>query len=67
MLDDGLQADERPIEDEAAEDEAERPDVLLTESARVLADAIDLLQGDAQLAARVKAFNVVAEAPKRIN
>jgi len=67
VLDDGLQADERPIEDEAAEDEAERPDVLLTESARVLADAIDLLQGDAQLAARVKAFNVVAEAPKRIN
>jgi len=67
VLDDGLQADERPIEDEAEEDESERPDVLLTESARVLSDAIDLLQGDAQLAARVKAFNVVAEAPKRIN
>jgi carboxyl-terminal processing protease len=67
VLDDGLQADERPIEDESQEEESERPDVLLTESARVLSDAIDLLQGDAQLAARVKAFNVVAEAPKRIN
>jgi carboxyl-terminal processing protease len=67
VLDDGLQADERPIEDDSGEDEPDQPDVLLTESARVLSDAIDLLQGDAQLAARVKAFTVVAEAPKRIN
>ena len=67
VLDDGLQADERPLEDDAEDEASDAPDVLLTESAHVLADAIGLLQGDAQLAARVKAFNVVAEAPKRIN
>lgn len=51
-LDDGLQADERPIE---AEDESadEKPDALVRETAHLLVDAIDLLRADSKLAARV--------------
>ena len=51
-LDDGLQADERPIE--ADEDSAdEKPDALIRETAHLLIDAIDLLRADSKLAARV--------------
>jgi carboxyl-terminal processing protease len=51
-LDDGLQADERPIE--ADEDSAEeKPDALVRETAHLLIDAIDLLRADSKLAARV--------------
>ncbi len=55
--DDGLQADERDVAaDAAAEREQERrPDALLRESAAILADAIDLLSRDRQLAGRVHA------------
>ena len=51
-LDDGLQADERPIdaEDESAD---EKPDALVRETAHLLVDAIDLLRADSKLAARV--------------
>ncbi len=59
--DDGLQADERAP---TAEDETDdKPDVLLTEAAAVLSDAIDMLTADRALAARVKAFTL-AEQPK---
>lgn len=51
-LDDGLQADERPIEaDEDSEDA--KPDALVRETAHLLIDAIDLLRADSKLAARV--------------
>ncbi|MFN3842765.1 MAG: carboxy terminal-processing peptidase [Rehaibacterium terrae] len=55
--DDGLQADERDVAaDAAAEREEERrPDALLRESAAILADAIELLSRDHQLASRVHA------------
>jgi len=60
--DDGLQADERaPVADQ---DDGDVPDVLLTEAAAVLADAIDVLSTDRALAARVKAFTL-AEQSKR--
>ncbi|MGY6520066.1 MAG: carboxy terminal-processing peptidase [Lysobacteraceae bacterium] len=49
--DDGLQADERAITED--DDEDERPDPLLRESVNILADAIELLGRDPQLAARV--------------
>ena len=53
--DDGLLASERELEDELAREKAEeeRPDVLLRETAAILADAIDLLTADKALAARV--------------
>jgi carboxyl-terminal processing protease len=52
QLDDGLQADERPIEaDDTVEDD--KPDALLRETAHLLIDAVDLLQADSKLAARV--------------
>jgi carboxyl-terminal processing protease len=51
-LDDGLQADERPIEADAVAAE-DAPDALLRETAHLLVDAIDLLRADAKLAARV--------------
>jgi carboxyl-terminal processing protease len=65
-LDDGLQADERAIEDD--EDTAERrgPDAPLDEAARVLADAIDLLSADTRLASKVKGFSI-ADAPRTVN
>lgn len=65
-LDDGLLSDERRAEDD--EDEAERtgPDAPLDESARILADAIDLLSADTRLASKVKAFEI-ADAPRTLN
>ncbi|MDZ4813934.1 MAG: carboxy terminal-processing peptidase [Pseudomonadota bacterium] len=56
--DDGLQANERRVVDDAAEtDEADLPNFLVKEAAHVLADAIDLLASDRRLAERVKSFN----------
>lgn len=53
--DDGLQADERDVAKQVAEDKAreERPDALVKESAAILVDAIDLLGKDEKLAASV--------------
>ena len=53
--DDGLQASERDIAEDAAREKAaeERPDPLLRESAAILADAIALLGNDRQLSAQV--------------
>jgi len=53
--DDGLQADERNIAQEAADEQAakNRPDPLLRESAAILADAVTLLSGNQQLTAAV--------------
>lgn len=53
--DDGLQADERDILADVAEENAEndRPDALARESAAILADAIELLGQDQGLASRV--------------
>lgn len=56
-LDDGLTADERPI-DADEDDSPEPPDVLAIEGAQILADAIDLLRADSALASRVKAFKI---------
>jgi carboxyl-terminal processing protease len=53
--DDGLQADERNVAQEAAEEQAakNRPDPLLRESAAILADAVTLLSSNQQLTAAV--------------
>ena len=53
--DDGLQADERNIAEDAARERAARNriDPLMRESAAILGDAIGLLQGDAKLAGQV--------------
>ena len=53
--DDGLQADERDVAEQVAQEEAskKRPDPLLRETAAILSDAISLLSSDAQLAAAV--------------
>jgi carboxyl-terminal processing protease len=53
--DDGLQADERNVAQEAADEQAakNRPDPLLRESASILADAITLLSGSQTLTAAV--------------
>lgn len=52
-LDDGLNASERGVAVAAEEEDAaeKKPDVLLSESARILADAVGLLHADPQLAA----------------
>ncbi len=66
--DDGLLADER--REKAAEDDAEakdKPDFLLREGAHILADAIDLLSADRQLAARVKSFDLHAPGATRVD
>jgi carboxyl-terminal processing protease len=59
--DDGLQANERRVADEAAAEakarDDEQPHFLVKEAANVLADAIDLLATDRRLAERVKSFN----------
>jgi carboxyl-terminal processing protease len=59
--DDGLQANERRVADEAAAEAKakndEQPHFLVKEAANVLADAIDLLATDQRLAERVKSFN----------
>ncbi|KFN43714.1 carboxy terminal-processing peptidase [Arenimonas oryziterrae] len=53
--DDGLQADERNVAQQVAREEAakNRPDPLLRESAAILADALNLLNGSAQLTTQV--------------
>ncbi|GAB2498222.1 carboxy terminal-processing peptidase [Arenimonas alkanexedens] len=53
--DDGLSASERSVAQQAAEEELakSRPDPLLRESAAILADALDLLSADRDLAAQV--------------
>lgn len=53
--DDGLQPNERDVRDELAREKAreERRDVVLDEAAHILADEIDLIRGDTQLAAQV--------------
>ncbi len=55
LVDDGLAVSERPVAEQAAEEEAarSRPDPLLRESATILADALDLLSADGQLTAQV--------------
>jgi carboxyl-terminal processing protease len=57
--DTGLDLGEDPAAIAAQADEEDTPpDVLLTESAAILSDAIRTLQGDRGLAARVKAFTI---------
>ncbi|MCA0393279.1 MAG: carboxy terminal-processing peptidase [Proteobacteria bacterium] len=53
--DDGLQASERNVAEDAAREKAaeKRPDPLLRESAAILADAVRLLNNDRQLSAQV--------------
>lgn len=53
--DDGLQADERNVAEQVAQEEAakKRPDPLLRETAAILSDAISMLSADAKLAALV--------------
>lgn len=53
--DDGLQADERDVAKQVAEEKAreERPDALVKESASILVDAVNLLGQDDKLAASV--------------
>ena len=53
--DDGLQASERNVAEDAAREKAaeKRPDPLLRESAAILADAVRLLNSDRQLSAQV--------------
>ncbi len=54
-IDDGLQAGERNVAQDAAREKAaeQRPDPLLRESAAILADAIALLNADRKLSAQV--------------
>lgn len=60
-LDDGLLADERPLSADAGEaEDAIRPDALMRETAHILADAIDLLTADRELAARTRGFSIAA-------
>ncbi len=55
VLDDGLQANERNVVEDAAREKAaeDRPDPLLREAAAILADATALLVEDQKLAAQV--------------
>jgi carboxyl-terminal processing protease len=55
LIDDGLQASERNVAQDAAREKAaeKRPDPLLRESAAILADAVRLLNSDRQLSAQV--------------
>lgn len=57
-LDDGLLANERELNESDTDEENEKPDALLTESAHMLSDAIDFLARDRALAQRVKAFTL---------
>jgi carboxyl-terminal processing protease len=59
--DDGLQANERRVVDDVADEDAEdeKPNFLVKEAAYVLADAIDLLASDRRLAERVKSFGAL--------
>jgi carboxyl-terminal processing protease len=53
--DDGLQADERSLKADLAEEQRRKnlKDVVLNEASHILADEVDLLRADTQLAARV--------------
>jgi len=53
--DDGLQADERSLKSDLAQEQARKRerDVVLNEASRILADEVDLIHGDTKLAARV--------------
>ena len=53
--DDGLQANERKVSEQIAQENADkdRPDPLLNESAAILADAIVLLEGSKPLLTQV--------------
>ena len=53
--DDGLQADERSLKSDLAEEKKRKgeKDVVLNEASRILADEVDLLRADTKLAARV--------------
>lgn len=55
QADDGLQPDERSIQSDLADEKARKTekDVILHEAANILADEVNLLRGDTQLAARV--------------
>ncbi len=52
--DDGLTAEERGVQPDDEGEDSEPSDVLLTEAARVLSDAVSLLRQDIRLAAMVK-------------
>ncbi|HEX6832475.1 MAG TPA: carboxy terminal-processing peptidase [Rudaea sp.] len=62
--DDGLQADERDLKSELAQEKAAKSekDVVLNEASHILADEVDLLRKDTQLAARVLPQNAVKDA-----
>lgn len=62
--DDGLQADERSLKSELAQEKAAKAekDVVLQEASHILADEVDLLRKDTQLAARVLPQNAVKDA-----
>ncbi len=53
--DDGLQADERSLKSDLAEEKKRKAekDVVLNEASRIIADEVDLLRADTKLAARV--------------
>lgn len=53
--DDGLQADERSLKTDLAQEQARKneKDVVLTEGSRILGDEIDLIRNDTKLAAQV--------------
>jgi len=53
--DDGLQADERSLQTDLAQEKARKNerDVVLNEASHILADEIELIRGDAKLAAIV--------------
>ena len=62
--DDGLQSDERSLKAELAQEKAAKSekDVVLNEASHILADEVDLLHKDTQLAARVLPQNAMKEA-----
>jgi carboxyl-terminal processing protease len=53
--DDGLQADERSLQAELAQEQAQKTakDVILTEAGRILGDEVELINSSTELAARV--------------
>ena len=56
--DDGLQADERNLEAELAAEKAAKDakDVMLTEAAHILSDAVNMVKGDNRLASRLMPY-----------
>ena len=65
--DSGLDPGEQPVTDnrDSDDDAKGKPDLLLTETAHVLSDAIVLLEGNRALASRVKGFTLADN--KRLN